>query len=66
MEDNGFITIHITDVLGHTTKTISHNEVFEAGTHRHTINIANLKSGIYFVSICFNGQQYVEKITITR
>ncbi len=58
------VSIKLYDILG--KHISSYSATKEAGLHQHTINVSDLKTGLYIIHFNIDGQQMSKKISVVK
>jgi hypothetical protein len=61
----GSVAVSITNLLGQTVATVNPGKM-AAGSNNVSLNLSNIKAGVYFVNVSVDGLSTTKKLTITE
>jgi hypothetical protein len=66
LENPGFVSLQITNILGQVVGELITNKFMESGEHSFDFDASNLPSGLYFVSLRAGGEVISRKLIVTN
>ena len=66
LTESANVQIELYDLIGQKIKTIQTNSKKDKSKHKHTVDLADLSSGVYFVKVKINNSENVIKLIITN
>ena len=65
LKQTGNVTVNITNLLGQTIATVNSGKL-AAGSNTVSLNLSNIKAGVYFVNVSVDGVSTTKKLTVTE
>jgi hypothetical protein len=65
LKQTGSVAVSITNLLGQTVATVNPGKM-AAGSNNVSLNLSNIKAGVYFVNVSVDGLSTTKKLTITE
>jgi hypothetical protein len=65
LKQAGNVAVNITNLLGQTVATINSGKL-AAGSNNVSLNLSNIKAGVYFVNVSVDGVSTTKKLTVTE
>jgi hypothetical protein len=65
LKQTGSVAVSITNLLGQTVATVNPGKM-AAGSNNVSLNLTNIKAGVYFVNVSVDGLSTTKKLTITE
>lgn len=65
LKQAGNVAVSITNLLGQTVATVNPGKM-AAGSNNVSLNLSNIKAGVYFVNVSVDGLSTTKKLTITE
>ncbi len=66
LDQAGFVSLKIYNVIGQLVKTIAENEFKNKGEYTINVNMSNLNSGVYFYTLSQENQQLTKKMILMK
>lgn len=65
LKQAGNVAVNITNLLGQTVATVNPGKL-AAGSNNVSLNLSNIKAGVYFVNVSVDGVSTTKKLTVTE